>query len=406
MLRTIIISPDKDLGAKLAKALEALTGEVELCRMLNRYPPAIDVARSLRAHAPEVVFLSFEDVTKALDVVRFLEQEAPGLQIVAMHRVCDAPLLRETMRAGVREFLVDPFERHSVVDALRNVHQLLQRKPPVYESTDHIYAFLPSKAGVGATTLALNVSAALAREKGTRTLLTDLDLNSGMLRFLLKLNNEHSVVDAVEHSLHMDEGLWPQLVTAETDNLDVLHAGRVNPNLRIEPSQVRNLIQFMRRNYQSVMFDLSGNLERYSIEVMQEARRVFLVCTPEIPSLHLAREKLAFLRNLGLDNRIAVVLNRVSKKPLFTKDQVKDLLGLPVAATFSNDYLAVSRATTSGQLLDPDSSIGKQCEEFALGLAGLKAGPRGSGPQSGGGGGDRRKKFLEYFAVPNALVGE
>jgi phosphoribosylformylglycinamidine synthase len=48
--------------------------------------------------------------------------------------------------------------------------------------------------------------------------------------------------------------------------------------------------------------DLSGNLERYSIEIMQDCKRIMLVCTPEIPSLHLAREKINFLKTLDLDS--------------------------------------------------------------------------------------------------------
>src|SRR5262249_46696369 len=161
------------------------------------------------------------------------------------------------------------------------------------------------------------------------------------------------VLDAVEHSVAMDEDLWPQLVS-RIGSLEVLHAGRINPNLRIEAGHIRNLIQFMRRNYDTLCFDLSGNLERYSLEIMQESRCVMLVCTPEIPSLHLAREKLAFLRNLDLDGRISVVLNRVHKKPLFTKDQVEDVVGVPVVESFSNDYNTVNKAMAEGRVIEPD----------------------------------------------------
>ena len=79
----------------------------------------------------------------------------------------------------------------------------------------------------------------MARRPDTRVLLSDFDLNSGMMRFMLKLQNEYSVLDAVENSLRMDEDLWPQLVTS-FGKLDVLHAGRVNPNLRIEGPQIRS----------------------------------------------------------------------------------------------------------------------------------------------------------------------
>lgn len=390
MLRTIIIGPDVGVAEQLGQSLIAFEGSVQLCRVVDRYPDTLELSRILRAHAPELVFLSFESISQAVATVRFLETQSVGLQIVAFHTVCDATHLRESMRAGVREFLTAPFDNDSLSDALRSANTLLQKKPPVYESTSQIVSFLPSKAGVGCTTLAMNISAAMVRGKEGSLLLTDLDLNSGMLRFLLKLSNEYSLVDAVESHANMDEAIWPQLITSRF-GMDVLHAGRVNPNVRVEPTQVHGLIQFMRRNYEALVFDLSGNLERYSIEVMQESRRVFLVCTPEIPSLHLAREKMGFLKTLGLDTKVSLLLNRVPKKSPFSAAQVEELVGTKVAASFSNDYFAVSRATTAGQPLDAQSAIGQQCAAFATNL-GERRPPTTSGEK-------RSKKFLEFFNV-------
>jgi len=292
------------------------------------------------------------------------------------------------MRVCVREFLADPFERSLLMDSIDHVKTLLERKPPTLGSTTQVFSFLPSKAGVGTSTLALNISASMARRPSTRVLLSDFDLNSGMMRFLLNLRNEYSVIDAVEHSLHIDENLWPQLVTS-MDQLDVLHAGRVNPNLRIEGTQIRNLVEFMRRNYDVLCFDLSGNLEKYSMELMQESKRILLVVTPEIPSLHLAREKLHFLRSFDLESRVSVVLNRCLKKPLFTKAQVEELLGLPVVQSFANDYNGVNKAMTAGKWIEPASEMGRQFDEFSQSLMEKKSAPKES------------KKFLEFLSTPN-----
>jgi pilus assembly protein CpaE len=376
------------MAQRLESALAAL-GEVSVGRTFNRYPNAIDLVRTLRAHAPDAVFLSFESIEKAQQVVKFLEGEGGGIQIIAVHRNCDANLLRETMRAGVREFVADPFDPQALAESLSQVKVQLEKRPPIYEATSQIFSFLPSKAGVGTSTLALNVSAALARRPEMHVLLSDFDLNSGMMRFMLKLQNEYSVLDAVEHSLHIDEHLWPQLVTS-MDALDVLHAGRINPNVRIESTQVRNVIEFMRRNYQALCFDLSGNLERYSLEIMQESKRVLMVCTPEIASLHQAREKLHFLRALDLESRISVVLNRCQKKALFNKEQVQEILGLPVLKMFPNDYHGVNKAMTAGSFVDPKSDLGKSMDQFAQELIERRpAVPAGE-----------KHKFLEHFAIP------
>ncbi len=393
MLRSIVICPDRELGAKLTRALET-SGAVNVLRTNDTYPTPAELPRSLRAIGAEILFLSFERVDKALQLIETLEKEANQVQVIAVHKSLDPEVLREGMRAGVREFLVDPFERKLVWDSLTHLKDRLEKFPVQYQTTNRIYTFFPSKAGAGTSTIALNVSAAMARRQASKVLLSDFDLNSGMVRFLLQLNNPHSVPEACEHCDELDENLWPQLVTS-LNGLDVLHAGRINPHVRIEPAQVRTLLGFMRRNYDTLCFDTSGNLERYSVELMQESKRVFLVCTPEIPSLHQAREKMAFLRDLELNTRVSVILNRSSKKPLFTNKQVADIVGAPVVRSMPNDYQGVSRALTTGTLVEPESELGRAYAEFAASLFDEEQ-STGANPTKV----DVKRKFMEFLAVP------
>lgn len=388
MYRSILISPDAEVGGKLEAALEA-SGHVEIARTLDHYPADVELIRTVRALAADIIFIDFESMAKGLEIIHILETEGSPLQIVGFGRKLDPAVLRETMRAGVREFLAEPFEARTVIETLASIKAQLDKRPAVYQSTNQIFTFLPSKAGVGTSTIAANVSAALARRPATHVLLADFDLSSGMVRFMLKLSNEFSVPDALERAADMDENLWPQLVTT-VQGLDVLHAGRLNPSYRIDAAQIAKLMAFMRRTYQALCFDLSGNLEKYSVELMQESKRILLVCTGEIPSLHLAREKMAFLKEQGLSARIAVILNRVQKNPLFSKDQVEDLLGVPVVRVFANDYQAVNRAVENGKLLEPDSELGRSFAEFAAQLMdqpGVKAGPA-------------KRRFLEFLRPP------
>jgi Flp pilus assembly CpaE family ATPase len=388
VFQSVIIGPDRELCGRLQAALEA-TGYVEVTRTFDHYPTAIDLVRALRAQAAELLFVSFESVEKAQETVRLLEAEASQVQVVAFDRRMDLPVVRESMRIGLREFLVDPFEQSSVLEALDHLQKLLHRRPASYGATDQIFSFLPSKAGVGTSTIALNVSAALARMPDTRVLLSDFDLTSGMIRFMLKLSNTNSVTEAIENATRMDEQLWPQLVSI-VDGLEVLHAGRVNPNYPIEPGQIRGMVAFMRRNYKALCFDLSGNLEPYSLELMQESKRIVLVCTSELPSLHLAREKMQFLRTAGLDGRISVVLNRVHKKTPFNKNEVEKLLEAPVVDVFPNDYVAVNLALAAGTAVPAPSTLGLAFSSFAANLIKEKI----SQPDG------RKSKFLDFFTIP------
>jgi pilus assembly protein CpaE len=392
MLRTVIIGPDAKQAQQLEKTLGALANELTVSRILPNYPEESELIRTLRTFAPEVIFLSFEKGEFAIKVVERVTQEVEGVQFVAYHKDCDASTLREIMRAGVRELVAEPFELSSLVESLRNIKSLVEQKPPLYTAKGRIYSFLPAKAGSGATTMALNLSAALSRVANTKVLLSDLDLSSGILRFLLKIRNEHAIMEVLEHMEELDENLWQQLVTTVA-KLDVLHSGPLNPNVRVEPQQVHDLAQFWLRNYDVVCVDLSGNMERYSLEVLRDSQQVFLVCTPEVPSLHLTREKLAFLKSVDLDSRVSVVLNRVSKQSLLTPQQVREVLGVPVMHSFINDYQAVNSATRAGDFIDPKSKLGLQFAELAGSLLNRARVETGS-----------KRKFLEFLSAPSQTL--
>lgn len=366
MLSGIVISPDRELADQLEDLL-AQVGLVAVSRTLDRYPNAVDLQRTLRAHAPQVVFLSLASVEDAIATAQAAEAASPGIQVITINHMTNPQALLELMRVGIREFLGAPFKTDELIESVGRISENIQRNPIASFESDYIYSFLPAKPGVGASTIAMNVSAAAAKLGNCKTVLVDLDLNSGMQRFMLKLDNEFCITDAAENSFKMDENLWPQLVTSIGD-LDVLHSGRLNPGHRIEPSQMRHLVEFMRRYYRLIAIDLSGNMEKYSIEIMEESRRIFLVTTAEISSLHLARERYNYLKTLDLGDRIELVLNRSHKRSAIDTKQIEDLLGLPVKVALPNDYQGVSRALTIGKPVDSNSDLGREFKKLAYAL--------------------------------------
>jgi pilus assembly protein CpaE len=372
MLRGVIICPDQDLGERLQNALEG--HRIGILRRVSRYPNMVDLVRFLRATAPQVVFLSVESRADALDVAARIAAQAPGTQIVAVSSTCDPQTLLETMRAGIREFLAPPFEPRPLAEMLFRIEETLEQRPVMIESTDSLFAFLPAKAGVGATTVAVNASLALAEMPDMNVLLADFDLNCGLVGFMLRMDSQYSVVDAAENALDMDENLWPKLVSS-IGNLDVLPAGKLNPGFRIEPTQIRHLVEFARRNYKAICVDLSGLMEKFSLELLHEAKKIFLVVTPEIPSLHLARERLEFLRKLDLESRVAMLLNRAEKRHEMALGEIEKLFGLPVFMSFPNDYAGVHKSLTTGKSVSRTSLLGKRFQELAWSMAGKPAPP-------------------------------
>lgn len=387
MLRAITIGARGEPGRALEHALEQ-SRHFLLARSLERYPPPLELARILRVHAPEVAFLCADDLEAALRATETIEQTVPGLPVVAFGGGVEPRTLLELMKAGVRDFLPPPFDEEALAELADRLQQQLVKNPLSLETTDLVFSFLPAKAGVGTSTLAANLAVAFSRRPDTRTLLADFDLNSGLIAFMLKLASPYALTDAAEMSANMDESLWSQFIR-EMDNLHVLPAGRPSPGARIQPQQIHRLLAFARRLYRVICVDLSGNLEKYSIELMHESKSIFLVLTPEIPPLHLARERLNFLRQLDLGDRVNVLLNRYHRSSPISARQIEDVLGVPVYATFANSYQAVHRALVEGKPLEENSELGRQIAATAQRI--LE--PRSARKQPA------RRRFLEHFAI-------
>ena len=388
MLRTILISAEGTLAGQLANTLAA-TGKVGVVRALDRYPVDQDLARIIRAHAPQLFFVDAGNLTEALRVARAVGEDAPGAQVVAFDRVCDHLTLLNLMRAGIREFVAIPDSSGELEKALERVQAALERTPPSIAATDEVIAFLPAKPGVGCSTVALNTSMALAAHNGTRVLLMDFDLSCGMIAFLLHLEPERSLVDAVERAPELDEELWAKLVTT-VRGVDVLPAGPIRPGFRIELPAMRYLLNFARRNYDVICVDLSGLMEWYSVELMQEAKRIYMVCTPELPALHLARKKLECLRSLELDPRVTLLLNRAQKRAVVSAADIARLTGLPVEVEIPNDSREVDRALEAAKPVGANTELGKCFNSVAARILSKEAGPKPA------------KRFVEYFSLSPA----
>ena len=395
MLRATIISPDIELATRLGDLI-ARAGRVGLIKSIDRYLIGHELDRFLRANAPQVVFLSIEDLGQAAEVVRHLDELMPGIKVVAVDRTCDPSILLDLMHIGVREFLAYPFDGTSFIATVERLEVVLEKQPAVYDTTDIVVSFLPSKAGAGTSTIALNTATALSKLCEKQVLVADLDLNSGLIGFMMKLDNVYTIYEAAENSDRLDEHLWPQLVASQ-GKLDVLPAGRLDPQTRIEPVQIRKLIAFARRFYGAICVDLSGNMEKYSLEVMQESKRIFLVCTPEIPALHLARKKFQLLTQMDLGGRVAVLLNRAQKRSVIAPEQIEQLLGVPVYMEFPNDYRGVHQALTEGGGVDPVTELGKQFTQLGYNIMEKTPPVKSNG---------KRNKFLDFFTVPRYSTAE
>jgi Flp pilus assembly CpaE family ATPase len=140
--------------------------------------------------------------------------------------------------------------------------------------------------------------------------------------------------------------------------------------------QTASLFTSATRTYPYVLVDLPTALYSSCRDLVISSDAVYLVSTPEVMSLHLAKRRAGELLDLGLSkDAIRLVLNRVGGKKSLKPEDVEEMVGVPVTATIENDYSAFTDAYMKGSLVRPDSRVGRQMASLAGKIMGTEEKP-------------------------------
>jgi len=155
------------------------------------------------------------------------------------------------------------------------------------------------------------------------------------------------------------------------DGFDILPAPEKPSCPQIELHRVQEFLEYARSAYDCVVVDLPSITEKLSQAALNGADKVFLVASPELPALFLARKTLALLEELGFHkDQIRVLVNRLERRSELAPADMQKIFRFPIYATFPKDSAGVRRSLTEGKPVEESSDLGSACRKFAMGLFG------------------------------------
>lgn len=318
-----------------------------------------DITRSLR---------SFEEAVRSLKTL-----SAPPM-LVALHTSADPETILAAIRAGANEYLYPPLEA-GLKKALERASGEHAKRQVRTRPRARTLAFVSSKGGCGATTVACHVAQELQRVTRQDILLADFDLDAGIVGFLMKAKTPYTLLDAAQNVHRLDLSYWKALISDGRMSLEVIPAPTAaSVRQAVEPEPYRHVLNFVRTAYDWVVLDLGRNLNLLSMSLLEDIDEVFLVATLDLPALHQAKLVTQTLMDYGFSpNRLRLVLNRMPKRSDLTSDEVERVLGVPVYATLPNNYQELFEVYAHGNLLPQNSELGQQFNRLTVKIAGVEA---------------------------------
>jgi len=368
MFKAILLVHDESAGLAI-EALGLDSKQVSFEKTLSRFPQAFELNQILNTHTPDLAFLDLSDWDSALAAAEDIRSLTPHTAIIGFGAGWAAQKEAQCGSAGITELLVSPVTLKKFQDCVnRAIHKMRDA------AQENLLAFLPAKAGSGCTTIALHLAGYLADPStkdslGKKVLLIESDLHSGVVSVLLGEKHRYSVLDALEAAGQLDYSEWSKYVV-KFRGLDVLLSGRPRKSILPLWSNYHQLLDFAAGRYDHILVDLPEVVNDATVEIVRRAKQVFVVCTPEIPSLALAPQRCQELTTRGISaEKIRVLLNRWQKGEA-TAEEVEGLLEYPVSAVFGNDYASVSKAARANAFVNLDTKLGRSFAAFARKLIG------------------------------------
>src|SRR5581483_2761301 len=151
--------------------------------------------------APKLVVVTLDPTPwEVLKQVGVLIRRFHDTQFFVLSHTVDPKLLMDAIRQGVSEFIPLPVDEEQFSAAVERV-----KSKSASDSRSRLIHILPTAGGCGATTIACNVAATLAK-KGP-TLLIDLDLVSGAVAGNFDIRPRYTIADLMHSTEKIDRQL-------------------------------------------------------------------------------------------------------------------------------------------------------------------------------------------------------
>jgi pilus assembly protein CpaE len=262
----------------------------------------------------------------------------PALSVILVRRRLDTAILTDALRAGIRE-VVEDRDLTRLGEAVRRAYTLWKaltagssEQPAVTKG--QLITVFAAKGGVGKSTVATNLAAALADEGTSRVCLIDLDIAFGDVAIMLQQLPKHTIADAVELP-QLDPGALEAMLTPYSDSLFTL-AAPVQPDAtdRISSKQVGKILQMLKERFDYVVADTSPSFDDFVLQAFDQTDLLLLVATLDIPALKNLKVASDTLDLLNMPrSQWRLLLNRADAKVGLSPAEVEKTLGMSITTS-------------------------------------------------------------------------
>ena len=378
--KVIIVDPNEAGRTELQKTLAP--SSIEVVGRTDYGKAAIALARQSK---PDVLIVAMEEpVSRAVRMVESLADLLPQSPIVVYSSIKDFGNIRRAMLAGAKDYLITPVSGEELVRSVHTVlaqeerrGQRLSGEAEGPETAGKVITVFGAKGGIGKTTIATNLAAAIANGTRQSVVLIDLDPRFGDVGILLDIPVERSIADLALPEEEVTKELIQDSLYVHSTGVKILAAPLRPTDWRdVNPRHIERVVTVLAQTYDYVILDTPGTFNDIVMRALELATAVLLVTTPHVTSLKSTLMAINMLQSLNFDqDKIKLVVNATQDASGDLTPQMKEMLGLEVFWSIPYDpkIRLAAQLGTPVVIAKDQSKAGNTLAEMAMSLTGTSA---------------------------------
>src|SRR5476651_236887 len=324
---------------------------------------AVEAYRS--SPTPNVIILESEshgnEIIAALD--KLAEVCDSGTRVIVIGQHNDILMYRELVRRGVSDYLIAPITPIDVVRTVSGLFSATDAKP-----VGRVIAVVGAKGGVGSSTIAHNISWAVAHDLKLDSVVADLDLPFGTAGLDYNQDPPQGIADAVFSPDRIDNAFVDRLLSKCTEHLSLLAApATLDRAYDFGTEAFVGIFDALRVSMPCIVLDVPHIWSGWTKRLLVSADDILVVAGPDLANLRNAKNMVDLLRAARPnDHRPYYCLNQVGvpKRPeIAPADFAKALEDEPVAIIPFEPQL-FGAAANNGQMIAEMSANHRTAEIF------------------------------------------
>ncbi|MEE2642296.1 MAG: pilus assembly protein CpaE [Planctomycetota bacterium] len=377
VFRVVLVDPNDSTRKEIKSVLltiESLWLEADC----SRYEFFTDIVQQT---SPEIGLINIDsDPEKGVELLEQVRSEHSNTIMMVLSNSPDGQVILSAMRAGAREFLSLPLSATELSDAISRVRSQSSQHASSKSEETQVLAVGGVSGGVGSTSIAVNLAAALAGGVNRSVVLIDLDISLGDADIFLDSIPEYTLADVTQNIDRLDLSLLKKSLTKHESGVYLLpRPVQLQDNDLIHPNDLGRVIGLLKSSFTHLVFDLSKAYSRLDEVALNAATDVLLVTQLDLPCLrNVVRLMMSFEEYDGVREKTKIVVNRAGlDSGQISMNKAQETIGGEFFWQIPNDYGLMVDVRNNGVplvLQAPKASITRSIVELCEKLTGVDSG--------------------------------